>query len=41
MAKLVSDGECSAEAVVLDDGAAVLAAHCSQFSQPEGVAVLI
>ena len=41
MAKLVGDGEGGAEAVVLDDGAAVLAAHRSQFGQTECVAILI
>ena len=41
MAKLMGDGEGGAEAVVLDDSAAVLAAHCPQFGQTESVTVLI
>ena len=40
MPELVSDGEGCAEAVVLDDGAAVAVTHRPQFGQAEGVAVL-
>ena len=41
MSELVSDGEGSTEAVILDDGAAVVIAHGSQLCQPECVAVLV
>ena len=41
VSELVSDGEGSTEAVILDDGAAVVVAHGSQLCQPESVAVLV
>ena len=41
MAELVSDGEGGTEAVVLDDGAAVVVAHGCELGQAEGVAVLV
>ena len=41
VSELVGDGEGGAEPVVLDDGAAVVVAHCGELGQAQSVAVLL